>query len=247
MSREYEFVLPIIDTRHMEATMTTGGRKSRKRAQGEETRATLLSTGAELFAKNGYNGVSMRTLAAEAGVNLATVSYHFGGKAGLYEAIIQEITSVRDQIFPPTEAVLARLAEAGDTPEEKGAVVDWFTGSLIDGLLVRSDYIWGVVIVSRELVHPTDLFPQLETAFFTPNLDSLSALVQGTATHCRGETDAFITGHLIISVIIKLLESQDLICKRLDWDSYANHHETMEAIIKTRIRGLLGLPMENAQ
>ncbi|HKI81262.1 MAG TPA: CerR family C-terminal domain-containing protein [Pseudodesulfovibrio sp.] len=227
--------------------MTSEGHKSRKRAQGEETRATLLHTGAELFAKNGYNGVSMRTLAAEAGVNLATVGYHFGGKAGLYEAVIQEITKVRDQIFPPTEAVRERLAVAGDTPEEKAKVVDWFMGSLIDGLLVRSDYIWGVVIVSRELVHPTELFPLLDTAFFTPNLESLSALVQGTAAHCRDETDAFITGHMIISVIIKLLEGHPLICKRLEWDSFENHHATIGTIIKTRIRGLLGLPMENAQ
>jgi hypothetical protein len=104
-----------------------------------------------------------------------------------------------------------------------------------------------VVIISRELVHPTELFPMLETAFFTPNLESLSALVKGTAAHCGGETDAFITGHLIISVIIKLLEGHPLICKRLGWDSYAGHHKTIETIVKTRIRGLLGLPMENAQ
>jgi AcrR family transcriptional regulator len=227
--------------------MCSKGRKSLRQAQGEETRATLLRTGARLFAQNGYNGVSMRTLAAEAGVNLATVSYHFGGKAGLYEAIIREIISVRDQIFPPVEAVRARLAEAGRTPGKKGEVVDWFMGSLIDGLLVRTDYVWGVVIISRELVHPTEIYPRLETAFFIPNLESLSVLVEGTAANCRGKTDALVTGHLIISVIIKLLESHALICKGLGWDSYAGHHKTIEAIVKTRIRGLLGLPMENAQ
>ncbi|MEZ7196817.1 CerR family C-terminal domain-containing protein [Pseudodesulfovibrio karagichevae] len=227
--------------------MTERGRKSLKRAQGEETRITLLDTGAELFAKNGYNGVSMRTLAAEAGVNLATISYHFGGKAGLYEAIIQEITNVRDQIFPPTEAVRARLAEAGETPEERAEVVDWFMGALIDGLLVRTDYLWGVVIISRELVHPTEIFSKMEAEFFSPNLESLSVLVRETAAHCRDETDAILTGHLIVSIIIQLLESHALICKRLGWDSYQGHHKTIEAIVKTRIRGLLGLPMENAQ
>jgi AcrR family transcriptional regulator len=189
----------------------------------------------------------MRTLAAEAGVNLATVGYHFGGKSGLYEAVIQEITKVRDRIFPPVEAVKARLDQAGDTPEERAAVVDWFMDSLIDGLLVRSEYIWGVVIVSREMVHPTELFPLLESAFFTPNLDTLAVLVRGTASHCRNETDAFITGHLIISAVIRLLEGHPLICKRLGWDSFSQRRETLEAIIKTRIRGLLGLPMENAQ
>ncbi|EGB16276.1 regulatory protein TetR [Pseudodesulfovibrio mercurii] len=227
--------------------MSSKGRKSLRQAQGEETRATLLRTGARLFAQNGYNGVSMRTLAAEAGVNLATVSYHFGGKSGLYEAIIREIVIVRDQIFPPLEEVEARLADADATPEARGEVVDWFMGTIMDGLLGPTDYVWGTVIISRELVHPTELYPKLEAAFFNPNLDALAALVRGTAAHCLGETDAIITGHLIINTVIKLLEGQFLLCKRLGWASYEGHIEAIEAIVKTRIRGLLGLPMENMQ
>ncbi|WP_207260094.1 CerR family C-terminal domain-containing protein [Desulfovibrio sp. Huiquan2017] len=227
--------------------MKSGERKSLKQTQGEETRATLIRTGARLFAQNGYNGVSMRTLAAEAGVNLATVSYHFGGKGGLYEAIIREIVTIRDQIFPPAKEVEAKLAAAGDTPEGRGAVVDWFMGTIIDGLLRPTDYVWGTVIISRELVHPTELFPKLEATFFTPTMNALSVLVRGTAAHCRDEADAIITGHLIINSVIKLLEGQPQICKRLGWESYDGRFNTIESIVKTRIRGLLGLPTENMQ
>ncbi|WP_272701185.1 TetR/AcrR family transcriptional regulator [Desulfovibrio sp. Fe33] len=227
--------------------MSRKGGKSLKQAQGEETRATLIYTGARLFAQNGYNGVSMRTLAAEAGVNLATVSYHFGGKAGLYEAVIREIFKVRDQIYPPTPAVEARLSEAGDTPEEKAAVADWFMDTLINGLLIRTEYAWGTVIISRELVHPSELHPKMEELFFRPNLESLRTLVRGTAAHCRNEADEVITAHAIISIVVKLLESHGLICKIIGWDSFENHLKDISPIIKTRIRGLLGLPMENAQ
>ncbi|WFS63306.1 CerR family C-terminal domain-containing protein [Pseudodesulfovibrio thermohalotolerans] len=221
--------------------------KSLKQTQGEETRATLIYTGARLFAQNGYNGVSMRTLAAEAGVNLATVSYHFGGKAGLYEAIIREIFKVRDQIYPPTPTVEARLAEAGDSPEEKAAVADWFMDTLINGLLTRTEYAWGTVIISRELVHPSELYPKMEELFFRPNLESLCTLVRGTAAHCLSKADMAITAHAVISIVIKLLEGHDLLCRVIGWDSFENHLETVSQIIKTRIRGLLGLPMENAQ
>ena len=84
----------------------------------------------------------MRTLAAEAGVNLATVSYHFGGKAGLYQAILQEIIDIRDSIFPPSQKVLDRMTAAGDDIKAKAGVVDWFIETLIRKLLDRMDNVW---------------------------------------------------------------------------------------------------------
>ena len=227
--------------------MTKDKGKSLRRTQGEETRATLIRTGARLFARNGYSGVSMRTLAAEAGVNLATVGYHFGGKAGLYEAVIQKILDVRDQIFPPIGEVEARLARAGGSPEERAEVVDWFMGALINGLLGQTKYAWGTAIISRELAHPSEIFPKLEKDFFDPNIESLRTLVRGTAAHCWDDEDATITGFLLVNNVIRLLESHTMLCKQLGWESYADHLDTVERIVKTRCRGFLGLPMENAR
>lgn len=223
------------------------GRKSLKAAQGEETRATLIETGARLFAQNGYSGVSMRTLAAEAGVNLATVGYHFGGKAGLYEAIVQTIIDLRDDIIPPKADVAARVAKAGDDPHARGLVADWLIDSLTRDLLGEADYVWGTVIISRELVHPSDLYPKLQTQFFNPSFDSLCTLVEGVSTDLGDRTDVIVTAQCIIGIIIKMLENSRLVCQRLDWDSYEGHLEEVAAILKKRIRGLLGLPMEIAQ
>lgn len=43
----------------------------------------------QAFANAGYSAVSTRKLAAEAGVNIASLNYHFGGKRGLYEAVVR--------------------------------------------------------------------------------------------------------------------------------------------------------------
>lgn len=50
-----------------------------------------------LFARQGYEATSLREITAEAGVNLAAVNYHFGGKAALLEAVyIRRITSINE-------------------------------------------------------------------------------------------------------------------------------------------------------
>ena len=44
------------------------------------TKAAVFATAERLFALNGFQKVSVRDITAAAGVNLASVNYHFGSK-----------------------------------------------------------------------------------------------------------------------------------------------------------------------
>jgi len=59
-----------------------------------DSRSRLLAAATPLFARRGLNGVSVRELASAAGVNLSMISYHFGGKEGLYAEILKAQFSV---------------------------------------------------------------------------------------------------------------------------------------------------------
>ncbi|MDE2755904.1 MAG: TetR/AcrR family transcriptional regulator [Acidobacteriota bacterium] len=52
-----------------------------------DTRDQILDTAERLFAEFGIDGVSIRTITAEARVNLAAIHYHFGSK----EALVREV------------------------------------------------------------------------------------------------------------------------------------------------------------
>lgn len=64
------------------------------------TRERILEASVECFAKQGFAGTSTRTLAAAAGVNIATLAYHFKGKEGLYKAAIDTIYEEFFQVTP---------------------------------------------------------------------------------------------------------------------------------------------------
>ena len=64
-----------------------------------ETAERLREVGRRLFARDGYDGTSVRALAGAAGVNLGSVRYHFGSKRGLYRVVIRSgLDPLREQL-----------------------------------------------------------------------------------------------------------------------------------------------------
>ncbi len=56
----------------------------------EETRKEILRSAGEAFAAAGFVGATTRAVASRAGVNVATLHYHFGSKEGLYRAALAD-------------------------------------------------------------------------------------------------------------------------------------------------------------
>lgn len=59
-----------------------------------DTKSQILDTAEQMFATHGFAGTSLRNLVKQAGVNLAAVSYHFGSKEELYQAVIGRMAKV---------------------------------------------------------------------------------------------------------------------------------------------------------
>ena len=63
-----------------------------------DCRDKLLEVGTRLFAERGLHGVSIRELSLEAGASISMISYYFGGKEGLYAAVLTAQFACFDQI-----------------------------------------------------------------------------------------------------------------------------------------------------
>ncbi len=57
-------------------------------ANTEKTRMALIVAAGELFTEHGIDAVTVRQIAKRAGENFGIIRYHFGGKDGLVEAVM---------------------------------------------------------------------------------------------------------------------------------------------------------------
>lgn len=77
--------------------------------QRAETRRALLSEGRRRFAQDGYHAVVLEEVAHSVGVTKGAAYHHFGSKAGLFKAVVEQAQQeVADRV--------ARSAEAHEEP-----------------------------------------------------------------------------------------------------------------------------------
>lgn len=72
---------------------------SRSAGGGEATRAKILAAAEQLFAREGFDRVTLRQIARAAGQrNVAAVQYHFGSKEGLLSSLVDAHRSEIDDL-----------------------------------------------------------------------------------------------------------------------------------------------------
>lgn len=73
----------------------------------------LIEVATPLFATKGFAGVSVRDVTDAAAMNVSAVSYHFNGKGGLYQAVLEE------QFVPIRQALKSAQGEDLTSPIER--------------------------------------------------------------------------------------------------------------------------------
>lgn len=79
-------------------------------AEDLTTRATIRNVATRLFAERGFDAVTVRQIASEAGVSPGLVLHHFGSKAGLQAAVVERVQDWFDQMLNLTEGDAAMEA-----------------------------------------------------------------------------------------------------------------------------------------
>jgi len=93
----------------------------------------LLDTAEELFCEHGFKGTSIRDIAANAGCNIASVNYYFGGKNNLYiEVWRRHLIPMRNARIASVEKVMSQNQSRIELEDLLRSFADTFVGSMID-------------------------------------------------------------------------------------------------------------------
>ncbi|MFW5698714.1 MAG: CerR family C-terminal domain-containing protein [Planctomycetota bacterium] len=136
----------------------------------EDTRQALIVAAGELFAQQGYDATSTRSIADAAGVNLGAIHYHFGGKEALYLACFAIACRAEE-----SEAERIRLwAEAEtrgelDRPQVQAQLVYAFTRLQVCEFLSPQRPWWQQRLLIRELDRPSSAYDRLIEDLFRRN------------------------------------------------------------------------------
>ena len=88
----------------------TGGKSPLELAREApgSTKGRILAAAEAVFAARGFEGASTREIAAQAGVNISSLHYHWASKDALYVAVFQDVF---DRLTDLLRGTLSKLAE----------------------------------------------------------------------------------------------------------------------------------------
>jgi len=121
-----------------------------------------------LFAARGFARVTVRDICHAANANVAAINYHFHGKRGLYEAVVQ---SAIDQMRGTTATIVQ--AGQGQSPEQRlKTFIDIFLRRVT---AMRDNWIHQLMV--RELNEPTAAMDLITRQVLEPRMKYLGEVV----------------------------------------------------------------------
>jgi AcrR family transcriptional regulator len=99
-----------------------------RQRDAERTRERILDAALVEFGEHGFAGARIGAIARRAGANQQLISYYFGGKDGLYRALLdrwQEISGSLSRPDAPLEDVVAAFTYVGESQRYWSRLLIW--------------------------------------------------------------------------------------------------------------------------
>jgi AcrR family transcriptional regulator len=148
---------------------------------GEDTKQRLLDAAGEVFSRQGFKAATVRTICRMARANVAAVHYHFGGKEGLYAALLTEAFETGLRRYPP------QLGLPADAPAEDRLFA--FIHSFLLRMLGDGKSAWCGKLMDREMRDPTQALDLVVERHILPLSEMLRALVAELLGNGAGPDD----------------------------------------------------------
>jgi len=197
--------------------------KATAQTRGDSTREALIQAAIEIFGRDGFRAASTRAISETAGVNQALISYHFGGKPGLYLGALKFIAdSVVARIGPILGAIEAELAApegAADAAKTAQRAMDLFhelTDAFVKVLTSDESAAWARLIL-REQQDPSEGFDVLYEGVMHRMLSVATRLVARCRPAGADLEECKLTAITILGQVLVFRTARAAVLREMAW------------------------------
>lgn len=160
----------------------------------DETKERILDAAEHLFAKSGYDGVTVRQIMSRAGSDVALAYYHFKSKRDLFDAVLLRRAKTLNELrLAELEAV---EQQDPDHPPSVEEIITAFTRPLLDVLAKEPDEWRDYMALVAQINNSPEWGGALMTRYFDPLVKRFLDALRRAMPGCR-EEDLFWSYHFL--------------------------------------------------
>ncbi len=204
----------------------------------DNSRQQLINAAIEQFGAAGYEGVSTRAIAEQAGVNVALIKYHFGSKEDLYVGAIDYLIS---QVAPRLEVITQMAGSAksiaGNDPQRQAELMRQLIANVLSVFLDNPMLQNAIPFALRELLYPGPHFTRLYDALPRRLHELMTDLVSWILDLDPHSDTAKIRTHAVVGQIIIFHLGRTILYRRLGSEGYSEavkdeiRHQVTESVL----------------
>jgi AcrR family transcriptional regulator len=205
----------------------------------KSTHARLLDVAIEHFGRLGIDGASTRAIAKDAETPMSSITYHFGGKEGLYLATAERIVERMSEKLSPAIAAAQDAFQPGcDQTRAREALHSIYAH--IAAALVSPDTAALARFIVREQADPTDAFTRIYDRMIGPMLGRLSQLLTIAAGGKLEDTEARVRTLTLFGQILVFRVARETALRGAGWKSIgASELQLIQSIVADHLDAVL--------
>ncbi|MEX9234632.1 transcriptional regulator CecR [Citrobacter cronae] len=187
--------------------------------KGEQAKSQLIAAALAQFGEYGLHATT-RDIAAQAGQNIAAITYYFGSKEDLYLACAQWIADFIGSQFRPHAEEAERLFAQPEP--DRGAMRELILRACKNMimLLTQDDTVNLSKFISREQLSPTAAYQLVHDQVINPLHTHLTRLIAAYTGRDANDTQMILHTHAILGEVLAFRLGKETILLRTGWSQF---------------------------
>jgi len=209
------------------------------------TKERLLEAAIDVFGRHGFDSATTRMIAKAGNVNIAAIPYYFGGKGGLYQAVIDHIVDhIKNEDGDLLEQIGGTTFTKDSDQQQARELIQAVLGRFINFIAGSEQGKRFSRIILREQMFPSPSYDTIFEGFLKPVLNALSTLIIASS----GESDprqATFKAMTLMGQVLIFRVARETIVRGLDLEGYSPEElEEIRRVIVANALAITATPSE---